>query len=244
MASEWFDSVTGSNDHQRQSWRDSYNGGRAAGDWTGNNNARLDSERDRFQGATYSGSSTQMSAIQLAQAIGKTVARPTASTGPGVAHVVKKPDAGRPVANAPITGPGVGGIAPSPTPGPGGGGMVTPKPRGGSLQLGGGPGNPGAGPLRPNLEPEVTQVMIGGDWWEPNPWFSDADQFTQRYGEGELAETAFFVTTLGADIVWNSGRLGSVVIGPTIDRFSRELEQAAGLTEPMAPMGRPASLNW
>lgn len=73
MASEWFDKVTGSNDYERQSWRDSSNGGRAAGDWTGNINARLDYERAVYQGATWSGSSSQPSALQLAQSGGRSV---------------------------------------------------------------------------------------------------------------------------------------------------------------------------
>lgn len=63
----WFDKVTGTNDYERQSWRDSYNNGRAAGDITGNVNARLDQERSDFQGATWSGSSSEYSAIELAQ---------------------------------------------------------------------------------------------------------------------------------------------------------------------------------
>ncbi|QCS37222.1 hypothetical protein [Tortoise microvirus 71] len=63
-------------------------------------------------------------------------------------------------------------------------------------------------PLKSKLKLDVTEVSIGGDWWQPNPWFSDADQFTQRYGEGEVAETLFFLTTTLADVGWNSNRLG------------------------------------
>lgn len=64
MASEWFDRVTGSNDYERQSYRDSYNGGRANGDWTGGVNARLDRERAENNGFTVSGSSSQASAAE------------------------------------------------------------------------------------------------------------------------------------------------------------------------------------
>jgi len=53
--------------YEQQSWRDSYNGGRAAGDWTGNHNERLDAEREAFQGATWTGSSTQYSALEVAR---------------------------------------------------------------------------------------------------------------------------------------------------------------------------------
>lgn len=66
MASEYFDRVTGSNDYERQSWRDSYNNGRAAGDWTGGVNARLDRERAASGGFTNSGSSRELSAGQAA----------------------------------------------------------------------------------------------------------------------------------------------------------------------------------
>lgn len=62
-----FDEITGNSEYQRQSWRDSYNGGKAAGDWSGGVNDRLDRERSDFQGATWSGSSSQPSALQWAQ---------------------------------------------------------------------------------------------------------------------------------------------------------------------------------
>lgn len=62
---DWFDTVTGTNDFERQSWRDNFNGGKAAGDWTGNVNASLQSERDQNYGATVSGSSTQYSAAEV-----------------------------------------------------------------------------------------------------------------------------------------------------------------------------------
>lgn len=68
--------------YQAQSWRDSYNGGRAAGDFTGTVNNRLDREREAFQGHTWSGSSTQLSALEYAQSrVGETTYG--ASTGPG-----------------------------------------------------------------------------------------------------------------------------------------------------------------
>lgn len=63
----YFDSVTGSNEYERQSWRDSYNHGRAAGDVTGNTNARIEAEREAFQGTTWTGSSSQPSALELAR---------------------------------------------------------------------------------------------------------------------------------------------------------------------------------
>lgn len=69
MASEWFDRVTGTNDYERQSARDSFNGGRAWGDITGNVNRRLDAERAEF-GTTVSGSSRSDSAQERAYSEG------------------------------------------------------------------------------------------------------------------------------------------------------------------------------
>lgn len=112
----WFDEVTGSNERERQSWRDSYNGGRAAGDWTGNTNARLDSERDRFQGATWSGSSSQPSALELARSmVGRGVASVTSGTGstgtgpgnPGVTTAAPRKSSGGNLTFAP------GGVGPT-----------------------------------------------------------------------------------------------------------------------------------
>lgn len=62
---DWFDTVTGTNDFERQSWRDNFNGGKAAGDFTGNVNAQLERERSENYGATVSGSSTQYSAAEI-----------------------------------------------------------------------------------------------------------------------------------------------------------------------------------
>lgn len=61
----WFDEVTGTNDFERQSWRDNFNGGAAAGDVTGATNDRLAKERSKNYGATESGSSTQYSAAEM-----------------------------------------------------------------------------------------------------------------------------------------------------------------------------------
>lgn len=112
--SSYFNSVTGMNDYERQSWRDSYNGGRAAGDLTGNTNARLDAERDAFQGATVSGSSTQPNFIELAQAMGgpgyaaiSSGPQSSVSSGPGNAVVVTAPRKSSGGGLVFTTGPGV-----------------------------------------------------------------------------------------------------------------------------------------
>lgn len=43
--SDWMQSVTGRSNSEHQAWRDNYNGGWAAGDWTGNTNDRIAWER-------------------------------------------------------------------------------------------------------------------------------------------------------------------------------------------------------
>ena len=49
----------------------------------------------------------------------------------------------------------------------------------------------------------VTNPWRGG---EVNPYILDAETFTQRYGEGEIAETALLGINLGADLAWNYER--------------------------------------
>ncbi|QCS37263.1 hypothetical protein [Tortoise microvirus 77] len=116
----WYDKVTGTNDYERQSWRDSYNGGRAAGDLTGNVNRQLDRERDAFQGATWSGSSTQPSAVELAQAYGTSYGRAYLESQAKQSQGKQAPQPAKPPAQAvgtwtaPITppapGPGLGNL--------------------------------------------------------------------------------------------------------------------------------------
>nr|QJB21572.1 MAG: DNA pilot protein [Microvirus sp.] len=105
--------------YAQQSWRDSFNGGKAAGDWTGNHNARIDAERDVFQGTTWTGSSTQPSALALAQSfVGSGPGRGSVASGSGPAG----------------TGPGNPVVTTGPTAAPR-------KPNGGTLVFG-----PGTGP--------------------------------------------------------------------------------------------------
>lgn len=56
------------------------------------------------------------------------------------------------------------------------------------------------GNLRPVINEEATGVMIGGNVVSPNLGFSDAAEFTQRYGESELLETGVGLMLIGADI--------------------------------------------
>lgn len=63
------------------------------------------------------------------------------------------------------------------------------------------------GPLKNSMKDKNTSVMMGG-YVEANPFFSDADEYTARYGEGEIAETLFLVMNAGADLWHNAQRLG------------------------------------
>lgn len=191
----WFDSVTGSNEYERQSWRDSYNGGRAAGDITGNHNARISAERDAFQGTTYGGSSSQPSALELARSM--------AGPGNGAVRV-----------GSGATGGGAGNEVVTQGPAP------VAAPKGGT-----GPGSSRlviSGPLTQKMEPNVTQIKAGGNWWESNPWFSDATAWTDRYGEGELAETLFFAINATADTLFNASR-ARLWVDDQIDRAATRL---------------------
>lgn len=225
--SSWFDKVTGSNDYERQSWRDSYNGGRAAGDWTGNVNARLDQERRDYQGATWSGSSSEYSALELARVMASSQVQQTASTGPGVAGAVTG-------APGQITsGPGASAVSPAAgTSGPG----ASPKKRDTLIRL----------PPAP-LEGKVkTQVSSGyaGVLFEANPFFSDVENWGEpRYGEP--GEWLGGILNIMADGVWNVGRAAEA-FERTVDRAVTRYGESEGWGSnlPMAPMGKPGSLSW
>lgn len=102
--------------------------------------------------------------------------------------------------------------------GPGAGGAVTWEP---APSVGGVPGSlveqVGLPPLEQKANPNVTQLMVGGDWWHANPWFSDAEEYATRYGEGEIAETAFFLTNVVADFAYNSYRFGNAYAVPFVN---------------------------
>lgn len=142
--------------YEQQSWRDNFNGGRAAGDWTGNNNQRLDNERAAFQGGTWSGSSTQPSALELAQSM--------LGSGPALGHVSAGGGASSGV------GPGNGVISTGlsvPTKGPGNRVVVV----------------GGSAPLGTKIKDTATGGYAGLQVL-PNPWFSDVEEWWEpRYGE-------------------------------------------------------------
>lgn len=162
-----FDKVTGSSEYERQSWRDNFNGGRAAGDWSGGVNARLDSERDRYQGATEGGSSSQPSGLQLAQMIGAGVAYINSS---GVAYYT-----GSGPGNAAVS-TGTGGVGTGP-----GAAAVTvgDQPKATAAQ-------PGAAAIKRGGSltlPKTTGIMVGGNWLNLDKFTSDGGDGEDRWGD-------------------------------------------------------------
>lgn len=168
--SDWFDRVTGTNDYERQSWRDSYNDGEAAGDWTGNVNARLESERDNFQGATWSGSSSEYSALELAQLRGAAPDRPTqlvAGLSSGNAS------AGNVPRSSYAPGTSRGSVASA------------------LMSSGGAWGN--------HSPAKLQDLVFGGALMQANPGYSNAGDGEERWGEigGELVGLAAMGSDLG-----------------------------------------------
>lgn len=199
----WFDQVTGQNEYQRQSWRDSFNGGRAAGDLTGNVNRRLDAERRAFQGSTWGGSSTQPSALERARTM-----------GPGARRVGNSNGAG--------TGVGVDQVA---TPGR----VVTVGPGVGVVR--GAAWNGWQLPV--NKPDPVTPVYVGGLRLEPDRGWSDGGVAEQRYGEfggsiiglGVLGADVAKALTIRTDKIGLAiQRTPSTLVDGAID-FARWLDQ-------------------
>lgn len=195
--SSYFNDVTGTNDYERQSWRDSNNGGKAAGDWTGNTNARLEAERDAFQGATWSGSSSQPSALQLAQSM----------VGPGAS--------GQSTGASASVGGGVGSAVVGSAP------QVAKAAAKGSLTI------PGVGkaPLTQGVKDTATGGYAGVEWL-PNPWFSDVEEFWEPR-MGEPGEWLGGIVNIGADIPYNTGRFLDFATGTDIVSGSRPDKRVA-----------------
>lgn len=183
--SSWFDKVTGTNDYERQSWRDSYNGGRAAGDFTGGVNARLDQERRDYGGATWSGSSSEYSALEHARnqtapvtAVAQAEQRGVAEAGPkaAVASVATRND------NAPAA---MSARA------------VTTKQLVQSVFAGGAFGSV--------LANKPTDLAIGGGDWRANPYYSDAEDVETRHGD--VGSALYAPISIGVDIGHNAARM-------------------------------------
>lgn len=209
-ARDWQNSeqTGGRSEYEKQSWRDSYNGGRAAGDFTGTTNARLDAEREAFQGATWSGSSSQPSALELARFIG------TIGPGTGGAGTPGAATAGPGGVGAVVTPTKAGVQAPAPAaPGkvvPGVGNATIGQPvvpnqtvarRTSTVLQQIGPN----GPLRPKIEPTVQELLYGGFKIRPNPKTSNAEEWEIRYAEP--GEWVGGIAVMGSDIGYNLAKI-------------------------------------
>lgn len=164
-------------DGERQAWRDNFNGGWAAGDLTGNTNAAIAASRPG-QVANSSSNGYGRMPVAVYYSGGKATVEVVTQKGPGVRSVQTAPV-------VPTAGPGAAWVAaPNAKPiGPGAAVEVAALPA-----------------LTPVINPEITSVMINGSAVQPNPGVSDAQEFTQRYGESELLETAVGLGIVAADI--------------------------------------------
>lgn len=227
----------------QQSWRDSFNGGKAAGDWTGNHNARLDAERAAFGGATWSGSSTQPSAFQLAQSMVGTgpgrggVASGTGSSGTGPGNPV--------VSSGPVVptkGPGRAVVVMGPVAAPPKNKVVKP----GTANVG--PWdeqftNPGYQYPRDTLftgVPTTDQVRgvpfpVGPFNFELSPLVPPAQVIEDNLGEGDVGWPAFFVNwgTAFEHVRWNSER----AIRPGMSVVANEFAEFNALRNEEVPVG-------
>lgn len=150
---DWFDSVTGTNDFERQSWRDNFNGGKAAGDFTGNVNAQLDRERSENFGATVSGSSTQYSAAELqafVQSLPNSVQAEIRGGTPGLPQQTVAANASS--VQAPMRSSGLA-----------------------QSVMQGAFGN--------TVAPELMDLALGGADWRANPFWSNAEDVETRHGD-------------------------------------------------------------
>lgn len=150
----YFESVTGTSDWERQSWRDNFNGGAAAGDWTGGNNARLAAERAANHGATSTGSSTQYSAAEMQARM----ARLPASVQAAMRGA--SPEAVQQYLVATAQGTTVGGAKPT--------GAVT---------------GVFAGPYGNTLAYKPMDLALGGADWRAHPFWSNAEDVETRHGD-------------------------------------------------------------
>lgn len=207
---------------EQQSWRDSYNGGQAAGDWTGNTNARLDSERDRF-GTTWSGSSSEPSALELARSfVGRDDARGSGNWAGGNA-------AGTGAGNGAVrqVAPRTGSLTFSGS-GAGNGGVVTGPRAAGPKNKVVKPGTANVGPWDEQFTNPDYQFDRGTFWtgiprtdevrgvpfplgpfnFELSPLVPPAQVVEDNLGEGDVGSPAFFVNwaIAGEHIRWNVAR--------------------------------------
>lgn len=202
----WFERVTGTSESERQSWRDNYNGGRAAGDVTGNINRRIESERQASGGYTreYTSGSERVAAEWREVNAPLPVAPAARTAGPGspAASTVQSPG-GRRTPRAQAAG---AGAPAAPTVGPG-------------VQVvsGGAWGHS----LAASLKDTNTQLAMGPIPHQPNPGWSDTEEWEARYGEP--GDWLGGIVTMGVDLGYNAARW----IGFDRERAARDIRSTA-----------------
>lgn len=236
MSSDWFHSVTGTTPESQQAWRDNFNGGWAAGDWTGNHNRAIAAERydsgewnpqiAQYGGYTERNPAVPDGVVRTVSADGNTVYITRANNGSAVTTNAVNPvgGSGGPTAVAPNQ---PGGTVPGPGQsnqrGPGwyqpGGGYYTTQTRQRPGQSAGPAGNGKPDVLPVEYSKSVHELNTGGLSWESNPWWSNTEDWEIRYGEP--GEWLGGLVVFGADLAWNMDRFykgGPGVVGGTIDR--------------------------
>lgn len=109
----------------------------------------------------------------------------------------------------------------------GGGGGVGPGSAAVATEKGGGGAGPGSaavmtGPLEPKMQKTTTKLMVGTDQWDANPYWSNADQWEERYGEP--GDWLGGVAVAASDVVWNAGK----VLSPYWQAFQEDRLFAPG----------------
>lgn len=193
--SDWMQSVTGRTNAEHQAWRDNYNGGWAAGDWTGNVNAGIAWER-AAAGEDNPEIRDRLPAGLTPQMIsGKATSNPNRGGGSSAGGSVGQ------------------GVSPSQS------GAKAPTPTGARPTTGGGKITGGsASPvgqfpswdifqpaMKNTLEREVTDGMVAGFEYYANPWFSDVEKYWEPRG-GEPGE-------------WIGGILNTVIADPAYNLY-------------------------
>lgn len=268
-AREWQESAQtgGMSNHERQSWRDNYNGGRAAGDWTGNHNRDLASisggsfsektgygSVSKSAGGMYGASARYQSYLyevqrhQPVNAPTKVVPAGTRTTY--TQHVERVPNGyttivvGQPKdvpTNQAAPPPG------SPPQAPGAQPASTSK-------LGGRPGVARTQTGRPGmaapggrvvqgaagLGPKIEQIWVGGVRVNHDPGWSNGGAMEERWGEGagELAGWGTFWADVEYDHKSGNGVLERVARGGMGELLTRKSADDLGsATNPLAPSG-------
>lgn len=163
------------NSSGNQAWRDNFNDGWAAGDWTGNHNAVIAVEKAAESGqvvavpANVTAAQLQAAAQRYEKGPEKVVVSRSDPTAPVVANAPGGKASGKPVS---FDKGGTLTVAPS---------KQTSAQKKKASQV-----------LTPAMEMGATQILIGGRPTTVNTGWSDAGEVEQRYGEAEFLSPGWF----------------------------------------------------